>query len=46
MPPKVPQRRPARSKGYDPTVSIATASAAKSLTVIGPNDERKQDQYA
>ena len=30
----MPQKRPARSKGYDPTVSIATASAAKTLNTI------------
>ena len=41
MPPKIPQRRPARSRGYDPTVSIATASAAKQLTNNNPNGEQK-----
>ena len=47
----MPQKRPARSKGYDPTISIATASAAKTLNTITdsqtlPNDEPPKDQKA
>lgn len=33
MPPRTPQKRAARSRGYDSTVSIATASAAKTLDI-------------
>lgn len=44
MPPRLQQRRPARSRGYDPTVSIATASAAKQLTNM--SDEKKPDQFS
>ena len=40
MPPRMPQqRRPARSKGYDPTVSIATAASAKALNANEQSQE-------
>lgn len=46
----MPQRgqRPARSRGYDPTVSIATASAAKALNTGEQNKDQSgqaQDQF-
>ena len=41
MPPRRPQR-PARSRGYDPTVNIATASSARTLNP--PQEEPKEDQ--
>ena len=41
MPPRMPQRRPARSRGYDPTVSIATAASVKALNT---NDQNQSQQ--
>lgn len=38
----MPQRRPAKPRGYDPTINIATASAAKTLNP--PQEEVKQEQ--
>ena len=43
MPPRRPQQRPARSRGNDPTVSIATAAGAKSVLAQQPGEQKSQD---
>lgn len=46
MPPRMPNKaqRQARPRGYDPTVSIATASAAKSLVNPAQNEVSNMPQ--
>ena len=44
MPPRMPQnRRPARPRGYDPTVSIASANTARTLNTNEAAQAPRQD---
>ena len=43
MPPRRPQQRPARTRGNDPTVSIASAAGARSAAVQQPEQKQQQD---